>query len=323
MTRLQAAEVTFHPHSFGDPDGRLFLWNEGVYRAIHHSAAAFFSSLLESELFARLASRGLIIGTQVSDLVLEGYDVVLAHNRVPFVSYPDEWSAPMLRDAAGLIVTLAQELASAGLLLKDSHPWNVLFDSTRPVYVDLTSIAPLGPAKGWIAYQEFCKYCLYPILLMVSGQDRLARLLMVEEEGVRRQDLLPYLGGRLRWRMDIRRWKAAILKAKSTIHSGFASDTRDGVAPGALIADLQELRSFLDRLNARKYHSEPANISSDHATVEKLICEKKASTLLDVSGTPDYAKLAAQSVQRVVRFDADPDASAALYLEARKFLWPI
>ena len=57
----------------------------------------------------------------------------------------------MLRDAALAILTLAAELAERGLTLKDSHPWNVLFHGTRPVWVDVTSVGPRDDAPGLAA----------------------------------------------------------------------------------------------------------------------------------------------------------------------------
>jgi hypothetical protein len=324
MTRLETHDVKFHPHSFGDPDGRVFLWNDRVYRAIRASSAEFFSSLLASGLADRLTNLRMIVATHVSDVALDGYEMVLAHSRVPFISYPDEWPAPMLHDAARLILNLALELASAGLLLKDSHPWNVLFDSTHPVYVDLTSIAPLGDSKQWIAYQEFCKYCLYPLLLMISGQDRIARLLMPEEEGVRRQDLLPHLGARLRWKTGISRWKRAAATATSLLSHSNHTSTSSGQAPDArrLIAELKQIRSFVDGLPMPAY-KDTQPVMSNYETFERLICEKAPSTILDVSGTANYAKVAAKNAGRVVRFDADPKASARLYLDARELSLPI
>jgi hypothetical protein len=324
MKRLQPHEIEFHPHSFGDAAGRVFIWNEDIYRGIAAPLAKFFASLLADGVIDRLVNQGLLIETRASDVALDGYEMVLQHRRLPFVSYPDEWSAPMLHDAARLIIGLALELVSAGLVLKDSHPWNVLFEGTRPVYVDVTSIARLNQC-GWAAYHEFCIYCLNPLLLMISGQDRIARLLLVEEEGVRGQDLLPYLAPRLRWKLAVLRSKRAFSAAMCHVRNRnrFSKHAQDSFGAGELISELQELNSFVERLPMPSYGSAQEILPESDIFFAQFIRETAVSTVLDVSDTAQYARLAAKSVRSVVRFDADPEAAGQLYAQARELSLPI
>ena len=75
----------------------------------------------------------------------ESYDRIKSggsarHPPVTVVSYCYEWVAPMLKAAALVTVELFIGLAEKGLTLQDGHPWNILFDNTKPVYID----------AGWI-----------------------------------------------------------------------------------------------------------------------------------------------------------------------------
>lgn len=79
----------------------------------------------------------------------------------------------MLKDAALTVLDLLLELAQCGLTLKDSHPWNVLFDAEKPVYVDLTSIVLLD-GDSWGGYDQFCRFYMNPLLLMSLGHERTA-----------------------------------------------------------------------------------------------------------------------------------------------------
>jgi len=191
---LDPHRVIFHPHSFADDAGRLFRLGGQLFRGIKPSHAPFFARLFEDAEIERLVQLGLLIETEQTDLKLEGYPMVLSHREVPFVSYPNEWCAPMLKDAALTIVDLAIELSAAGLTLKDAHPWNVLFDFSKPVYVDFTSIAPQTNSHDWCAYDEFCRFCFYPLILMCNGQERIARALLPEYRGVLRSELLAASG---------------------------------------------------------------------------------------------------------------------------------
>lgn len=190
MDHIPSCEVSFHPHSFADPAGRLFWWNGQLYRGISAEWAGFFRQLFQDGLIKRLIDRGLLQETELTPLILDGYEMVVRHRCVPFASYPNEWCAAMLKDAALTIIELVTELAQRDLTLKDAHPWNVLFDAYRPLYVDLTSIIPQKDDAKWRGYEEFCRFCLYPLILISHGQERIARCLLPEYEGVSKSDLL-------------------------------------------------------------------------------------------------------------------------------------
>ena len=77
----------------------------------------------------------------------------------------------MMKDAAKLILKLKMTLWEYGYELKDCHQFNVLFDGSRPVYVDFGSIVKRNPENrtGWIAREEFMKCYYYLIKLWSRG----------------------------------------------------------------------------------------------------------------------------------------------------------
>jgi SAM-dependent methyltransferase len=188
--QIPYAEVQFHPHSFGDYHVRLFQWQGHLYRGICPEGAPFFAKLFQDGVIQKLSGKGLLIESELTSLALDDYTMVVRHRKLPFVSYPNEWCGAMFKDAALTLVDLAIELAQQGLTLGDAHPWNLLFDidECHPVFVDLGSVAAINDAT-WRVYDEFCRFCLYPLQLMSYGQPRIARLLMCEDEGVLRSDL--------------------------------------------------------------------------------------------------------------------------------------
>src|SRR5881296_2050967 len=112
---ISSSELRFHPHSFADPDGRLFWWNGELYRAISHEKTPFFVQLFRNGTIPELAERGFLIRSDRTALTLEGYGMVLRHRSVPFVSYPHEWCAAMFKDAAAAYLDLLEELLKRGL----------------------------------------------------------------------------------------------------------------------------------------------------------------------------------------------------------------
>lgn len=186
-TPIPPEEVEFHPHSFGDRDGRLFRWDGRLYRALCGERAAFFDELVRSGTIEQLVGEGLLVETERTDLVLDGYASVVLHRTVPFPSYPIEWSPTMFRDAALLYLRLVGRLLPLGLTLKDVHPWNLVFDFTRPLYVDLTSLINLE--NGLPAAEKVARYYLRPLALMESGGERIARSLLFDYDAVQSSDL--------------------------------------------------------------------------------------------------------------------------------------
>ena len=88
------------------------------------------------------------------------YDLVLEHERNPFVSYPHEWSASMLKDAALLHIDLFGRLGSHGLILEDWHPYNILFNGPKPIFVDFCSIIPTDTFQRGLSDSASCPAAL-------------------------------------------------------------------------------------------------------------------------------------------------------------------
>jgi hypothetical protein len=95
----------------------------------------------------------------------EAGEALLEHERVPFVSYPYEWTFSMLRDAALLQLELQLQALEEGLTLKDASPYNVQWRGSRPVFVDVGSFERLREGEPWAGYRQFCTLYLYPLLL--------------------------------------------------------------------------------------------------------------------------------------------------------------
>ena len=116
--------------SFRDPAGFVFTRDDVLYRQVNQSFRASFDQLHESGLYDALVAEHLLIEHEIVDV--EAADpstasVIIRPRRVPFISYPFEWSPGQLRAAA--IATLeAQKLALAhGMSLRDASAYNIQF----------------------------------------------------------------------------------------------------------------------------------------------------------------------------------------------------
>ena len=313
-------DVVFHPHSFADDSGRLFCWKDKIWRGISREQAPFFDRLFRDGVIHALVERGLLIESEPTNLAVDGYAMVIGHRSVPFVSYPNEWCAGMLKDASLTILDLAIELTQRHLMLRDAHPWNVLFDSVRPVYVDLTSIAPLKDRSTWRAYDEFCRFCYYPLILMSLGQERIARSLLPEYEGVLRSELLTLTRGSLPSTFVIRRLlRRGFNSLRSIINREPRRSALGFLKQAKRALEAIQLPSYTSRHRQRLRESMFSSLQEREGTplslaLRKILARLRPGTILDMSRGPLWTTLVPATMGfNVVSTDPDAARISALY----------
>lgn len=306
--RIPDAEIVFDPHSFRDVAGRVFRWQGSVYRAIRKSHGPLFARLFEDGTLQSLVERGLLIDTERTAYELDGYELVVRHRTLPYVSYPTEWCAAMLRDAALLTLDLVDALAEVGLTLRDSHPWNILFDGPRPHHVDLTSITSMEPEGTWLGYSSFCRGFFHSLVLMTKGRDDWARRLMNTDRGTWRRDVISLAPS------------TAPSMLADALRSQLTSLVRRGRSGGrkAIARQLDRLRSRIRSLRIESGDDADDASASERGVFEQAVGRLGPSSILCIGSSPSaYAQLSARACARVVAFDSRSEPSTRLYQEAR------
>jgi hypothetical protein len=173
-SRLQT-RLTPESGSFRDWDGRVFSGADRVYRALSRAGLADWEALSATELFQKYTKSGDLVETATagSDVVEElqrldpdgDWVAALSHERLPFVSYPYEWSFSMLKDAALLQLELVSSALDEDLALKDATPYNVQWRGSQPVFVDVGSFERAREGEPWAGYRQFCTLFLFPLML--------------------------------------------------------------------------------------------------------------------------------------------------------------
>lgn len=128
-----------------DSAGETFISNGRVFRGIYAGKGALYRQVLRICESHDLFQLGIVVTHELNSNPYPElpYDLLLEHERIPFISYPHEWSASMLKDAAIFHIDLYTELGKQGLTIKDWHPYNILFNGANPVFVDFSSIIPI------------------------------------------------------------------------------------------------------------------------------------------------------------------------------------
>lgn len=180
------AEAAAHAGSFRDPAGYIFSEGGELYRQINKVGKADYDLATESGLYAELISAGLLIPHEEVDMKRKDPQAykVIKPTRVPFISYPYEWSFSQLKDAGLLTLEVQKRALTHGMILKDASAFNVQFIGKKPILIDTLSFMKYEPGDAWEGYRQFCEHFLAPLAVARYTTYDALRLLRVNLEGV-------------------------------------------------------------------------------------------------------------------------------------------
>ena len=141
---------------------------------------------------------------------------MLKHERIPFISYPYEWSFSQLQDAGALHIDLLLDALGEGMTMKDGYAYNLQFRGSAPVFIDIGSFEQYGGGP-WPGYRQFCQTFLFPLLLQAHKNFSFRPLLRGQVNGIEPGQIRGLMTG-----TDLA--KAGVLKHVA-LHS--AMDTRN------------------------------------------------------------------------------------------------
>jgi len=161
--------------SFRDPAGAVFFHEGRVFRALSAQGYASLRPVLDSGLLTRWSERGVAVGTVLVEDGRFGGEIpnglpfevagILEHDLIDHVSYPYEWPFALLKKAALLHLDLQIEALDEGFSFSDSSAFNVQFDGSKPILMDVLSLRPYQEGEYWAGYRQFCEQFLNPLLL--------------------------------------------------------------------------------------------------------------------------------------------------------------
>ncbi len=333
----------FDPGSFRDPSSTVFYAEGEVLRGLDAEAAADWAALTAAPFFANAVATGRIVGTTALDdadatrLTPAGRDwpVVLRHERVPFVSYPYEWTFSQLQDAALLHLDLLSDALDAGLSMKDGYAYNLQWQGARPTFIDVPSFQR-GTGGPWPGYRQFCRTFLFPLLLTAHKDVSFRPLLRGQVDGIEPKQMRMMMSAR-----DA--FKAGVLRnvvLHSAIDSRAASDQRGSRQVGEDLkkagfntevakAAARSLRKLVAGLKWevgetiwKDYRQQNSYSDEDTAAKQTFVDSALAghdNGLVWDLGANDgaYSRIAAQHADYVVAADFDEGAIDPLYRALR------
>ena len=314
--------------SFRDPCGFVFERDGVLYRQVNQAGRVDYDALVASGLDHALINDGALIPhrevKEPAEDPSRAYKV-LRPDRVPFLSYPYEWSFGQLKAAALLTLDIQNQAMGRGMSLKDASAFNVQFLGVQAVFIDTLSFETYREGQPWVAYRQFCQHFLAPLALMARVDIRLNQLFRTSLEGVPLDlagRLLPF-ATRLNPGLLIHIHLHA--KAQKAYSGGGERPATRPFSRQALMGLLDSLRSTVQALRWNPDGTEWADYYdatnyTDVATEQKLALVgefldlERPSTVWDLgANTGRYSRLAADRGAETVAFDVDPACVERLY----------
>ncbi len=332
--------------SFRDRQGRVFYHQGRVYRALSSAALDAWRALEASQFFRAATDAKTMVATTEVDLTRDAnlstddlaalsphWVAALEHERIPFLSYPYEWSFSMLQDAARLQLDLLRGALEEGLIAKDASSYNVQFRGAKPTFIDTASFEPWTEGEPWVGYLQFCQLFLYPLLLTAYRGIPFQPWLRGSLDGVTPEDCNRLLTFRDRMRPGVLAdvYIQAKLQAKT---SGGDQKVRNdmrkaGFSRAMILGNVNRLSKVVDKLSWQRTASEWADYATvnsydeaAHAAkarfVEAAAGEKRWPLAWDLgANTGTFSRLIAPHADTVVSLDIDALAIERLYCQLR------
>lgn len=265
--------------------------------------------------------------------------MVLRHEAVPFISYPHEWCPAMFYAAGEFTLRLQLEALKAGYSLKDATPFNVLFAGARPVFVDVLSFSDRLPGSFvWIAYAQFVRCFLLPLLLFREQRVRPHEGFLSRRDGLETDDVyyrLPWVS-RLKplafQHVSMPTWLGGRETKPAPLATSQIDENRAATVSQMLVQSLQRGFCSLQPEGSSSHWStylEESNYErGDFAAKERFVGEAMAAlkprSVLDVGcNTGHFSLMSAKTGAYVVSLDTDTAVLDSLFRSASNENLPI
>ncbi len=318
--------LNIEPSSFRDRDGFIFYQEENVYRQINESYIPTWNKLKNETFFTNLINDGKLVAFEEVTATKEAITIKL--QKIPFISYPSEWTFNQLKKAALLTLAIQKTALQNNFTLKDATAYNVQFVGSKAIFIDTLSFEPYTQGEPWQAYKQFCQHFLSPLLLAYYGKSELKSLFLEYMDGIPLRvsaKLLP-----IKSKFNLLSYTHIHLHAK--FEQKHSEDTNVkantlAISKARILSIIEHLESGIKNLKIKKsttnwtdYYATCSYSAAGYQTKQKFVehCLSSTSRNLCVdlgANTGEFSKLASKYFKTVIACDSDLEVVAAIQHE--------
>lgn len=325
-------EYKIENSSFRDKSGFLFYYENEIYRKIDFTYKKQYEHLMNSKLYKELTENNLLIShNEIDNLkIKEGYYKIIKPEKIPFISYPYEWSFSELKDAALLTLKIQKISMKYDMTLKDGSAFNIQFLNGKPIFVDTLSFEKYEEGQIWKPYKQFCQHFLAPLALMSKKDTRLNLLSKIFIDGIPIDLTAMLLPKTTFGNFGLMAHIHAHAKSQGHYEDKDVKIKERTLSKRSFEGIIQSLNSAIDKMTWKGGKTEWGNYYSDTNYTEKSFEEKKKiiSTTLEQlkpkiiwdlgANTGMFSRLASSKEINTISFDIDPLAVEKNYQMATK-----
>ena len=324
--------------SFRDPAGKIYYKDNRVFRKLSVEGVKRFQELKESDIINLSINEGFLIGTkEIHDQVIEkaNQELILEHDKIPYVSYPYEWSFSQLKDAAIFHLNFHLFLLKNDATLIDASAYNVQFIGSELKFIDVLSIQKYKEGEYWKGHKQFCENFLNPLILKSKKGIKFNNWFKGNLEGIDTNELNDLLSifDKFSYNIFIHIHLLSKLQKKYTSNKTLKPIDKitKKISKKNLIAMLTQLRNFISKLRDKKDISTWDSYSIDNSysveeenkkkSIVAKFSKKNNFDLVADLGCNDgeYSTLCLNNgCKRVIGFDFDINAINKAYEKSLK-----
>lgn len=335
------SDLSIHPGSFRDPSGYVYTSGNRVFRTVTESARNKYEFIRDNIVVSKLQDQGRIIKAREIDCSewpsnIQNVAYLLEHPRIPFISYPYEWSFEQLREAALHHLELQMDLLDFGITLSDATAYNIQFVGPKPIFIDFLSLRPYVEGEFWWSHRQFCEQFLNPLLLRAVVGVAHNSWFRGSLEGITTADLAKLVPQHRRFSLNI--FTQVILQAKlerdaiaTPLRAIDRAKKAKRLPKGSYRAILQQLRNWIGKLAIA---DESKTIWEDYANnntysdvearakrsfITEFVKSVRPHTIIDLGcNTGDYSLAALEAgAQYAIGIDSDHKAIGQAYKRSK------
>lgn len=331
--------IAFLRSSFRDPSGFMFSNNGCLYRQVNKKYREQYDAFIKSGLYNALTERGFLIPHKEVDTPVGDSTTaykILFPEKIPFISYPYEWSFSQFKDAALLSLDIQCLALKYSMTMKDASAYNVQFQKGVPIFIDTLSFEPYQEGRPWVAYRQFCQHFLAPLALMSHRDIRLNQLLRSYIDGIPldlASTLLPFFTW-LRYgffaHIHLHAKSQRVFSDTKNLEKGRSIKKEPKVSRLGLMGILDSLRKCLKKCDWTPIGTEWGDYYNDtnysnlafeykSKTVKKYLAKVQPAQVWDLGANIGvFSRIASNMGIPTVAFDIDPAAVEINYRKVRE-----
>ncbi len=316
--------------SFRDRSGFLFYYENEIYRIINFSYKKQYEKFMNSELYRKLEEKNLIIThSEIENLDIDcDYYKIIKPEKIPFISYPYEWSFSQLKDAALLTLRIQKAAMKYGMTLKDGSAFNIQFHKGHPIFIDTLSFEIYEEGQIWKPYKQFCQHFLAPLALISKKDVRLNLLSKTFIDGIPIDLAAKLLPKTTFGNFGLMAHIHAHAKSQKHYENKDAKIKQKTLSKRSFEGLIESLKSSIEKMTWNEDNTEWGDYYSDTNYTEKSFEEKKQFISLAIdqmkpklvwdmgANTGVFSRLASTKGINTISYDIDPLAVEKNYLSS-------